>query len=389
MSGIEVSTLVALVKNTAPFLWNPTPTNSTTRYRSILMDTENAPDSISEDLPRYYELCIAAHFASVATFVPTDVDIAIRQKLWQKVHHPEAFLKLWTLVQEFYTWDESLVSKRFLITARGNKISGHQGEWFSIAVGAYKTALKLTPDYVPEIRQSIEDCVHLHEKVLLDLEEIFMEERDATSLKNLCLAIAMTAHNLGDLDRMIEAWQLEDTDVLKRRVFRAGHEDARTPLPLCVKYGKIYQQFLAAENHRHFALREPKGLRKSADFLLPSGPFFDQWGLDLVNGTQQDLLNERELREIIQALIEGWDRLNPKSIYTSVGYARALHGIQSGLKKTPLNGIGDLLLMVPPRHAKKIQEGGLRTHLGITQKSFEEGWVKKIRLAVMADRQTG
>jgi hypothetical protein len=44
---------------------------------------------------------LAAHFSTVATFVPTDVDTAIRYKLWLKVHHDLGFTPLWNLVKEF------------------------------------------------------------------------------------------------------------------------------------------------------------------------------------------------------------------------------------------------------------------------------------------------
>src|SRR6185436_12482194 len=47
--------------------------------------------------------------------------------------------------------------------------------------------------------------------------------------------------------------------------------------------GELYKSTIdgssmALENHRHFALRKPKCLRKSPALLIPTGPFFDDWG---------------------------------------------------------------------------------------------------------------
>jgi hypothetical protein len=42
--------------------------------------------------------------------------------------------------------------------------------------------------------------------------------------------------------------------------------------------GLLHQKYMGADNHRRYPLRAAKGLRRSADLLLPVGPFFDAWG---------------------------------------------------------------------------------------------------------------
>lgn len=80
--GIAVTALQTLVKNTAPFIFDLKSTAST-RYIEILSNENSDLSSV-----QYYEFCIAAHFATVGTFVPTDVDMAIREKLWRKISTP-------------------------------------------------------------------------------------------------------------------------------------------------------------------------------------------------------------------------------------------------------------------------------------------------------------
>ena len=174
---------------------------------------------------------------------------------------------------------------------------------------------------------------------------------------------------------MIDAWEIEDTDVLKRRVYRSGHEVAKNPSPAFLKAGEVYQAMLASENHRHFALREPKGLRRSSKFLLGYGPFFDDWGAMIVeDGVNTGVFSEGDFRDIVEALVLGWKKLNPKSIYTSQGYSRALCGIMKALPR----GREDLEALVPPVIRKELREGGLRTLTGISRSQFESQWVRKL-----------
>ena len=290
--------------------------------------------------------------------------------------HEEDFETMWKLVEEFLTWDESPVSHRVILGAGKGKLSGHQGEWYSIAVGAYGTAHRCVPHFLGEVREAIEAEVKFEEETLAALFLSFEKDPTPVTMKPLLAGIAAVAHNLGDLDRMIEAWEIEESDILKRRVFRVGHEDARTPREVFTKAGVIYQAMLANENHRHFALREPKPLRRSGKFLLNYGPFLDEWGKNLVKeGVKTGIFTEGDFRDIVEALISGWKRLNGVSIYFSQGYARALTGIMSALPR----GRSDLEGLLPPALQKEISTGGLRTLMGVTQTQFETQWMRKLQ----------
>ena len=353
--GIAVATLKELVRNTAPFIFEEPPTPAT-RYLKILSNENTELNSLE-----YFEFCLAAHFATVGTFVPTDVDLAIREKLWKKISKPEDFEPMWGLVKEFATWDESLVSKRFVITESGKKLSGHQGEWFSIAMAAYGVAVKKVHPFVPEVRNQIEASVREHEEALRELREKFLSDSTFIHAKNYLDGVAAVAHNLGDLNRVMDSLELTDLDVLKRRLSNSREE--------FVLVGKLYKEFLANENHRHFPLRGPKCIRKSSQLLLNYGPFLDEWGAQIV-----PLLNDGELREVAEALILGWKRLNPKSIYTSQGYARALAGMVSVFPR----GRADLESLLSPLLKKELNEGGLRTLMGISRNQYEKQWIGKL-----------
>ena len=374
-SGIRSAALLDLVRNTAPFLFEGDnghfdPVKHA--YVGILRDAARTPPEDS-DIWAYFELCIAAHFATVGTFVPTDVDNAIREKIWSFVHTEVVFEPMWNRTLEFLHWDERPVSKRF-VEIGGERLSGHQGEWVTIAMGAYGTAKRISSEALPAIREAIEKEVSREEEILRQLRHEFLESPEPTTLKAYLAGVAAIAHNLGDLDRMIDAYEIEDTDVLKRRVYRLGHEDSRAPKALFLEAGKIYQTLLASENHRNFALRSPKALRKTSQFLIPYGPFLDDWGKSLVkDGLKTGKMDEREFREGVEALVLGWKKLNPVSIYTSQGYARALVGIQSALGKE------ELLDSVPPVIRKDLTETGLRTLMLQTQGDFEKKMTGKLK----------
>ena len=236
-------------------------------------------------------------------------------------------------------------------------------------MGAYGTAVKKVHYFVPEIRSQIESLVKEHEAALRELREKFLSDATFENAQKYLAGIAAVSHNLGDLDRMFDTWEIGEIDVLKRRVYRCGHEDARNPREEFLLAGKLYKELIASENHRHFPLREPKCIRKSAQFLLNYGPFFDDWGSNLVPN-----LNEGELREVAESLILGWKRLNPKSIYTVQGYSRALSGMVSSFP----NKRSDLESLLSPLLKKELNEGGLRTLMNVTRAQFEKQWVSKL-----------
>ena len=380
--GISPGALLTAVEGTAPFVLGGSHALPEGNGRGFVQILRQAKISLPDehDLWSYFDLCLSAHFATVGTFVPTDVDLAIRQKLWKGVQAESVFDPLWNRVLEMEGWDETGVSARMVRTPSGQKLSGHQGEWFSVAMGAYGCARRSNPHRIGEIRERVESVWKLQERALSELKETFASEPGPAPMKAYLSGVAAVAHNLGDLDRMFDTWEIEDTDILKRRVYRSGHEDARSPKPLFIEAGRVYQAMIASENHRNFALRGPKGLRQSPGFLLPFGLFLDDWGRTLVNeGRRSGDLDDGDFREIIESLVSGWKKLNPLSIYTSQGYARALVGMASGF-----GSVKDLEGFLPPAVRKDLVEGGLKTLLSVSQELFEKKQVSRLKSLILS-----
>jgi len=53
------------------------------------------------------------------------------------------------------------------------------------------------------------------------------------------------------------------------------------------------------------SMRQPKCIRKSSKFLIPVGPFMDDWGTALGSS---NLLSAQEKAEIIVAMFDGYER---------------------------------------------------------------------------------
>jgi hypothetical protein len=99
---IGPETLISQVQSTAPFLVARFPPAERGRltelagsadgflrilanWQNILREDLNA----EEQLQDYFALCLACHHATVATFVPTDVDTKIRGITWRESRNPE------------------------------------------------------------------------------------------------------------------------------------------------------------------------------------------------------------------------------------------------------------------------------------------------------------
>ena len=352
--GIAPTTLLAQVKNTIPFLFDSAlelQFHSRQRYLWVL---KSPRENYSHE--SYFELCLSAHHATVASFVPTDVDNAIRFKLWSPALPPETLTQMADLIIESHKWDWSPVSARFATSPEsGDRLSGHDGEWFSTAVAAYAALRKKSPDDSTEIARLVFAEIEREAKIFEDARRA---RRGIEALK----ATTLIAHNLGDLNRVIEMWNLPGSDPFREEIERL------VKLPSLLIACDLNRDLMAIENHRHFTLRIPRALRRSPDFLLPVGPFFDEWGMKIA---RHPGLAPEEIGEIALALIDGWERLQ-KGVPGKgpVGYSRALAGILEGFS----GGASELSKYLPARAERVLRSGLLRSQCAVPQKRFEENW---------------
>ena len=180
-------------------------------------------------------------------------------------------------------------------------------------------------------------------------------------------ASALIAHNFGDLDRVADQWELPAADPLKRAFYDAANPGSPLYGGLLGWAGELSRKFLAADNHRHYPLREPRALRRSADLLIPVGPFFDDWGRSVA---RHPLLSREDSAEVVRALLDGWARL-----HGPVGYARALAGI---VEVFP-GGRSALGKLLPGADRRQLESGPLKAAMDVPQARFEAQWANRVR----------
>lgn len=372
--GITPGTLLKQIENTAAFLFNSEefPQFKNLPYVKIILETQDRlQNASSPSLParlsaeaeqalfshfEYFRLCVAAHWCTVATFVPTDVDNQIRLKLWNPSLPSETLTQMGQFVCETLHWDPQPVTTREVRSPlSGELMCGHHGEWFSIAVGAYVILRKRDAPLSQALLELIFNEMNREKQIF---EDLISAQKGADLLR----ASTIIAHNLGDLDRAMDLWNLTDLDPLRVAAYQAGH----SPLPrfgktLCLA-GEINKKYMAHENHRHLPMRAAKCLRRKPEYLLPLGPFFDDWGSRIARDPSLSL---EEVAQVVEALVSGWEKLNHP-----IGYARALHG----LIETFPGQLNELAKYLPARITRTLKSGELRTQYSMSREKFERQW---------------
>jgi hypothetical protein len=319
--GISPNLLLKDVENTAPFIFSGE-IESTGKDREFLSKLifykKNLKALKTINLFEYFSICMSAHWATAGTFVPTNVDNQIRESLWRHGEVGAHLEKMGRLTIESWSWNYSDVTNRKTSHPRsGELLSTHEGTWLSVAIGAY-VALKKNKrtQLAEEMAVKILEEIEKEEKILTELRE----SRDHINFLKTC---ALMAHNFGDLDRVIDQWQVPDDDAFRKRIYKLGHQLNDHFSPILSYAGNVNKAFLSVENHRHMSMRQPRCLRRSSRFLISLGPFMDEWGKTL---GESQLLSLEEKGEIIIALFDGFKRQDH-----AFGYTRAFKGLVESL----------------------------------------------------------
>lgn len=114
------------------------------------------------------------------------------------------------------------------------------------------------------------------------------------------------------------------------------------------------------------SLRQPKCLRASHKFLVPVGPFMDDWGTTLGSSNELSLADKAE---IICALYEGFTRQN-----LAFGYIRAFRGLIRALP----NGLLDLESELAFDMLAELKKSKFYELAQINKETFEEDFKKKL-----------
>lgn len=289
----------------------------------------------------YFVLCLASHFSTVASFVPTDVDSKIRDHCWRDPDVDVIRAQYDVLKHAWAVWDVRDVSAKALVLPSSRDsgsldiLSGHGGEWMSVfcgAIGAFHT--------IGDVLRAKEAEEILHnelcrEAALFTTLVKQVQEDSNNNATELLMAAAILTHNVGDVDQGLSYWDIGGSD----------ESCAATRTALRVKYGKLahedydrfggvfgvakclYKELLSAEGHRNYPLREVKELRRHIDLMLPLGPWLEDWGAKVAMSKD---MSDEDKTLVVRQLLRGCDTTSKAyCVPNQVGYYRALQGFNA------------------------------------------------------------
>jgi hypothetical protein len=352
--------LLSQVRSTAPFLPSLLPGAEPARlielghsvdgFLRVLASWENIlrPSLTREEqLQDYFALCLACHHATVATFVPTDVDTKIRGIVWRESRDPAVLQPMLRLALAARHWIEDGISIR---AVRG--VSGHNAEHWSAIAGGLGRLLELGDTAsAAEAEAAIETEIDREQAVF---DAVATEPGAELDLLRLSMTLA---HNRGDLTQGMAFWKRTPLTVPVREYLSARGEFA-----LAVR---IYQHTgLSAEGHRHYPLRPVKVLRRSPATLLPLCPFLDDWGATVAQ------LDERH--EVLEALVTGCQKVQGQQ-----GYYRAIAGMRAASGE--FDRAAARMSNAAQRHLRSAE---MRKLIDVPRVSFESMMRKRARTAL-------
>jgi hypothetical protein len=321
----------------------------------------------------YFALCLACHFASVATYVPTDVDAKIRYALWLDQPDAEELARMRELALFIAEWDTSGVSTRIVAFdrpgARVERHSGHDGERLSVLCGGLVGHWKVG-DATNAAR--FDDAIDAElAREARAFEEVARDKGRETTLAALA---AILTHNAGDVMQVLgskhsrhlpPAVKLRFSDLARERFERYGGAFGRA--------AAVYRAVMAKEGHRNYPLRELKELRRSAELLLPIAPFLDEWGARLALWPGFDIVDRAN---VVSGLVNGCRKVDGQE-----GYYRALAGFDRAFP----GGLDsrELTAHLGARVRTELKDAKLRKKIAVRRESFESSCAKAVRAALV------
>jgi len=375
--GIGPRSLLAWIANTAPFLaaaeWTArTPGTPTAAHPFGWLALIRAGAALPA-MPRpdpaqrlaYFGLCLACHHASVATYIPTDVDARIRGHAWQDSAAAVIAGALALALDAQTHWDIASISARTVATPHG-LVSGHHGELLGVLAGALGGCLAHGDEIgAQRAVAAIDGELEREATAFAALRRIPGGELDL-----LRLAAVMT-HNAGDLDQGLSYWPpalaTADPGGHRLRLARLSHEGAQRFAGAFAHANRLYQ-VIAAEGHRHYPLRSVAALRVSAELLLPLGPCLDDWGRRLA---VHPALTRSGRAGVFAALVDGCRKVPGQQ-----GYQRAIAGMA---ESTSLDALARDL---PGAARRALDDATLRRQIAVPQASFEASLRKRAQAAL-------
>lgn len=376
--------LVDLVRNAAPWLFDGSLeraprgaadapgrlsdlADSPTGWWTILLASERLA-ATAEPTPAertdYFALCLAAHFASAATYVPTDVDAKIRHATWLEQTDADELARMADLALGLARWDVSITSARIVRTHTGETLSGHDGERLSVLCGGW-LALAVAGDTVraAQFESAIDDELAREARAFDACAAARGRELTTAALS------AILTHNAGDVMQTLGSKAGRASGVAAARFRDLARERFERYGGAFGRAAAVYREIMAPEGHRNYPLREVKLLRAHRDLLLPIAPCLDEWGEKLA---RFDAWNTAQRAQVVAGLVDGCRRVQGQ-----VGYYRALAGFERvfprGLEAPTL------LAALPASVRRELCAPTLRRLVGVRRESFETSLAKRVR----------
>ena len=357
--------LLAQVRNTASWALDP---GEPASWREALIGAPTLGETWrdADGLTAYLRVMLAAHFTSVATLVPTDVDAHIRFHIWQEIETRDRLEAALAVVDEAAAWDPRAVSARVVAVPGGGAVHGHAGEWLAVRAGALGRALEIGAD---DAAESLIDAI---DREMAHEASAFASAR-ASGDALLALRVATTlAHNGGDLSRVIDAFpkRTPRKPEMVERFARLGHEGSPRYEGEHLLAGRINKAVMATENHRFLPLREARALRVSRGLILPIAPFFDVWGERVA---RDPALDDRGRTEVLAVLL-----MAHEAAPTLASYTRGLVGLELATQ----GGLARLAAGLPTRKQKLLAAPQLREAMRTSVERFEARMTSAYRNAL-------
>jgi hypothetical protein len=322
---------------------------------SILLQPEAADTAwrANRHSPDYLRYLLSAHYTTVGTFCPTDVDQRIRLHHWESL--PREYMHdALACVLEVAAWPVLPVSAR-VVHVDDEAFSGHQGEWLSVVAGALGRALVL------DDKRAVARCEAFIDAELAREANAFVRAAKAEEPgTTLCLATTI-AHNLGDLSRVVETWK-PAVRAHGDRYHRLGFSEDGGFGKAFVLAGELNKAMMALENHRFLSLRDARVLRQSRSWLLPFGPYLYGWGEMLGSCTEFD---DRERAEILAGLLITHGRRRAEQ-----GVLRAI----ASMNQVVPGGVLALGSHLEANVRSLLLSGGVQQALRVSEAQFQRMW---------------
>ncbi|MHC4895268.1 MAG: hypothetical protein ACYTFV_18400 [Planctomycetota bacterium] len=329
------------------------------------------PSPSPQEVTDYFALCLAAHWASAPSYVPTDVDAKIRRALWRDQSDEAERERMRSLALGTGDWDVRGFSARTVEVDGEQTLGGHDGERLSVWCGALVDAWRGAKrgDGVAEgWRDRLTAAVDT--ELAREARAIELLAAEPGRELELLEAAAIATHNVGDVNQGLGVGS-----------------KPRPPADLVERFGdvaaRLYRELLASEGHRHYPLRAARVLRVDPVLQLPVPPMLDGWGGRVATyDGRLGSFGAAQRAEVVAALVEGVRRIPGQR-----GYQRAL----AGFEQAHPGGFAEseFAERLPAATRKALAKGPLRKELDTGRRAFESALAKATRKLLRAVPRAG